>query len=126
MGMAFMVLMLSATLQKKEPKPWPVPAEYKNKKNAVAQDAEVLASGKALFNKNCASCHGKKGLGDGPKANSCETFAGDFSSAAFQSQTDGELYFKTALGRDEMPGYEKKLGAEAIWEMVHYMRTMKK
>lgn len=121
---AFMLMSFSNLQQ--EPKPWPVPAEYKNMKNPVKADAESLQIGKMLYNKNCASCHGKVGLGDGPKARMLETFSGDFSGAFYQNQTDGEHFYKTKVGRDEMPAYEGKISDEDIWHMVNYMRTFKK
>ncbi len=120
------ISLMSFTLSQQQPKPWPVSAEYKNMKNPVKADAQSLADGKMLYNRNCASCHGKTGLGDGPKARMLETHSGDFSSAYFQDQTDGELHYKTKQGRDEMPGYDKKLTDEDIWNIVNYMRTFKK
>lgn len=109
-------------------KPWSVPDAEKAKKSTVkAGDAAALASGKELWMKHCKSCHGAKGLGDGAKAATLKTEPGDFSTAAFQKQTDGELYYKVAKGRDEMPTYEKKIpDAGDIWALVAYMRTMKK
>jgi mono/diheme cytochrome c family protein len=102
---------------------WEVPAKYNSMKNPVAADAKM---GMMLYNKNCASCHGKKGLGDGPKSRTLETFSGDFSSAAFQDQSDGAIFYKTKFGMGEMPAYDKKISDEDIWLMVHQMRTFKK
>jgi mono/diheme cytochrome c family protein len=107
-------------------KPWDVPAKYKTMKNAVKSDDASINAGKALFNKNCASCHGKTGLGDGPKAKGLETFPGNFSKAEFQSLADGDLFYKVKVGRDEMPKYEGKIDDEGIWQMVNYMKTLKK
>jgi mono/diheme cytochrome c family protein len=109
-------------------KPWNIPDKDKNLKAAVnLKDATVINNGKELWAKHCKSCHGSKGLGDGPKAASLKTNAGDFSSAAFQGQTDGELFYQTSKGRDEMPAYEKKIpDANDRWGLVAYMRTMKK
>lgn len=106
--------------------PWEVPAKYKAMKNPVANNAESQALGAAAYKKNCASCHGRVGLGDGVKARTLETFAGDFSGAAYQGQTDGEHFYKTKFGRGEMPAYDKKIPDEDIWNMVNYMRTFKK
>ncbi len=113
-------------IRQNQPKPWAVPGEFKTKSNPVKADAESVELGKELYNKNCASCHGKKGLGDGPKAKLIETFPGDFSGAFYQKQADGEQFFKTKVGRDEMPAYSKKLSEEDIWNVVNYMRTFKK
>ncbi len=107
-----------------KPKPWPVPDKFKTMKNTVKYDK---AAATALWNKHCKSCHGKSGLGDGPKAAQLKTHAGDFSTADFQKQTDGELFYKSKIGRDEMPNYEKKIpDDEDIWQLVHFMRGMKK
>jgi mono/diheme cytochrome c family protein len=127
-AVAIMFLVGSANAQQAKPKPWDVPAKYKTMKaGANLKDAGVIATGKELWAKHCKSCHGAKGLGDGPKGASLKTFAGDFSSAAFQGMTDGEIYYKTVFGRDEMPAYEKKVTEEGDrWALVAFMRTMKK
>ncbi len=108
------------------PKPWEVPAEFKNMKNPVASNEASIKAGGALYMKNCASCHGKTGLGDGVKSRALKDYAGDFSGAYYQDQTDGEHFYKTKFGRNEMPKYEGKMSDEDIWNMVNYMRTFKK
>ena len=78
-----------------------------------------------LYNKHCKSCHGSLGLGDGPKAKQLETHCGDFSTDEFQSQTDGELYYKSFIGRDEMPNFEKKItDEEDRWSVINFLRTL--
>jgi len=101
--------------------PWPVPDKYKAMKNPVKFDKAAAAS---LYSTHCRSCHGKEGLGDGPKAAQLKTPSGDFSAASFQKQTDGTLFYKTLEGREDMPSFKKKLPDESdIWQLVHYMRT---
>jgi mono/diheme cytochrome c family protein len=107
-------------------KAWAAPAEYKTMKNPVAQGDASNKAGMALYTKNCASCHGKTGLGDGVKARMLKDFPGDFSSAAFQGQSDGEHFYKTKTGKGEMPKYEGKLADDDIWNIVNFMRTFKK
>jgi mono/diheme cytochrome c family protein len=129
-GMALMIAVgffLILRAQTEQAKPWPVPDKYKAMKSTVkAGDAAAIAIGKELWAKYCKSCHGSKGLGDGPKAAMLKTFAGDFSSDAFQKQTDGEIYYKSFVGRDEMPNFEKKIINESDrWSLVALMRTMK-
>ena len=119
------VLMLSATLVA-QPKPWVVPANFKSMKNPVALGDASTKAGLALYTKNCASCHGKTGLGDGVKARALKNFPGDFSKADFQGLADGEIFYKTKTGRDEMPKYEGKLSDDDIWNTVNYLRTFKK
>ena len=119
------VLMLSATLVA-QPKPWVVPANFKSMKNPVAKGDASTKAGMALYTKNCASCHGKAGLGDGVKARALKEFPGDFSKADYQGQCDGDHFYKTKFGRGEIPKYEGKLSDDDIWNTVNYMRTFKK
>jgi mono/diheme cytochrome c family protein len=109
-----------------QPKPWTVPANFKTMKNPVAKGDASNKAGKALYDKNCASCHGKAGLGDGVKARALKEFPGDFSKPEYQNQTDGEHFYKTKTGRGEMPKYEGKMSDDDIWNTVNYMRTFKK
>lgn len=124
------ILVLSLALVamniEQQAKPWNVPAEYKTMKNPVKPGDASNKAGQALYSKNCASCHGKSGLGDGVKARMLKGSPGDFSGAAFQGQTDGEHFYKTKSGKGEMPKYEGKMTDDDIWNVVNYMRTFKK
>ncbi|MBX3241644.1 MAG: c-type cytochrome [Chitinophagaceae bacterium] len=96
-------------------------------KNPVNADAESLKTGKALWAKHCQSCHGKTGLGDGSKAAQLKTDPGNFSAADFHKQTDGSIFYKTSEGRDDMPGFKKKIpDQDEIWSIVNFVRTLKK
>lgn len=108
-------------------KPWAVPDKFVKMPNPVPSDATSVKEGKVIWAKHCQSCHGKSGLGDGPKAAQLKTEAGNFSLAATQKQSDGALYYKTAEGREDMPSFKKKIpDAEDLWKVVNYMRTFKK
>ncbi len=103
---------------------WVVPEKYVNMKNPTDPSVDQNI-GKALYKKHCQSCHGKEGYGDGPKAAEQKGDLGDFSSAEYQAQTDGELFYKTSFGRDDMPEYTKKMpDDEDRWLIVNYMRTL--
>jgi mono/diheme cytochrome c family protein len=125
-GSALFALSITLSAQQAQPKPWVVPDNFKNMKNPIPSTEASIKTGGTLYTKNCASCHGKTGLGDGVKARALKTFPGDLSSAAYQNQTDGEHFYKTKFGRDEMPKYEGKMSDNDIWNMVNYMRTFKK
>lgn len=107
---------------------WVVPAKYKTMKNPTdATDKENLSIGKSLYAKQCSSCHGSKGWGDGSKAPELKGDLGDFSTAATQNQTDGELFYKITEGRDDMPSFKKKIPLdEDRWLVVNYIRTLAK
>ncbi len=113
-GLAFMV--------DQNPKPWPVPDNYKTMKNPVTFDKNAAA---ALYTTHCKSCHGKEGLGDGPKAAQLDTPCGDLTTSEFQKQSDGAIFYKTLEGRGDMPSFKKKIpDEEDIWQLVHYLRTL--
>jgi len=123
---SFGFMSVTANAQQKKGEPWEIPAEYKKMANPVTADAASVKAGQMAYTKNCASCHGKTGLGDGPKGRMCKTFPGDFSGEAFQGYTDGEIFYQTKFGRGEMPAYDKKIPDTEIWNMVNYMRSLKK
>ncbi|HEY3386432.1 MAG TPA: cytochrome c [Saprospiraceae bacterium] len=122
-GLFLMTTMIMSFMSSpQQNKPWPVPDNYKTMKNPVKFDKTAAA---ALYSTHCKSCHGKEGLGDGTKAAQLDTPCGDFSSADFQKQTDGAIFYKTTVGRDDMPAFDKKIpDADDRWQLVHYMRTM--
>lgn len=122
----FSVLLLSFSPLLQDKKPWVVPENARKIKNPVKNDAENITIGKNLYAKHCRSCHGKAGEGDGTKAAELKTHPGDFTTAEFQAQTDGELFYKTTEGRDDMPEFKKKIASdEDRWIIVHYLRTLK-
>lgn len=103
---------------------WKIPAKYESMTNPIPA-AEDAAIGKSLYNKHCKSCHGKEGYGDGTKADDLDGDLGDFSSEEFQAQSDGALFYKTTIGKDDMPEFTKKLPEdEDRWLIVNYMRTL--
>lgn len=105
--------------------PWEVPAKYKTMENPYADVEDEYEIGIDLYETHCASCHGDEGFGDGKKAESLETVMRDLTSDAVQEQTDGELYYKSIIGRDEMPNFEKKISdEEERWMLVNYLRML--
>ena len=105
---------------------WPVPENYDAMENPIAlDDKEAMAVGKDLYNKHCRSCHGKKGQGDGPMAAQLVSDPKDFSDPVFKEQSDGAIFYKAWTGRNEMPGFEKRISDEEdMWCVVNYLRTL--
>lgn len=108
-------------------KPWVVPDKNARMVNPNKSDANSLKEGKELWSKHCQSCHGKSGLGDGPKAAQLKTEPGNFTLAATQQLSDGSFFYMSSEGRGDMPSFKKKLPeAEDLWNIVNYVRTFKK
>lgn len=123
----FMLMSFVIPQEQKQPAPWEVPSKYQKMENPYADDNSLERVGKMMYSKHCKSCHGNNGEGDGPKAKQLETWCGDFTTEEFQAQSDGVLYYKSFIGRDEMPNFEKKIPEEEDrWAIINYMRGFKK
>jgi mono/diheme cytochrome c family protein len=119
-------LLISMTLNElQQTKPWEVPAKYQKMENPYAKATDDDNIGRILYSKHCKSCHGSKGKGDGNKAESIDTPTPDLTEASFKKQTDGALYYKTFTGRDDMPGFDKKISSgEDQWLLVNYIKSL--
>lgn len=119
------VLLLAAGTGAWAQGPWVAPPEAKNVKNPVAKSDKVLAGAKKAFEVNCVSCHGARGLGDGPAAGALPVKPANWTSPVTQGMTDGEIFWKISNGRGAMPPW-KHLAENDRWALVHFVRTFKK
>ncbi len=118
---AFAIVLVAFTTPQEK---WEVPDKYKSMENEFAGEDED-GIGEELYAQHCKSCHGKEGFGDGTKANELETEMRDLTSEEVLAQSDGELYYKGFIGRDEMPNFEKKIkDDEDRWMVVNYLRSL--
>ena len=83
-----------------------------------AQDAA------GLYKAKCVMCHGAD-VKAGPPAGKSRG-ARRFSSPEVQKESDAELTQITTKGKAKMPGYENKLTAPQITELVAYVRELGK
>jgi mono/diheme cytochrome c family protein len=101
---------------------WKAPADSKATKNPV----KGVGNAKKNIETNCVTCHGASGKGDGPAAAALPPpKPADWTSAKVQAETDGELFWKISTGRGAMPPW-KHLPDKDRWEIVNYIRTLKK
>ena len=105
---------------------WTCPPAEKAKKNPVAKSDAVVAAGKKLtVDKACTACHGESGKGDGPGAAALNPKPADWTSSRVQQETDGCLFWKISTGRGAMPPWAS-LAENERWQILHYIRTLKK
>lgn len=105
---------------------WTCPPAEKAKKSPLPKSDAVVAAGKKLTaDKACTACHGESGKGDGPGAAALNPKPADWTSPRVQQETDGCLFWKISTGRGAMPPWAA-LSETERWQLIHYIRTLKK
>jgi mono/diheme cytochrome c family protein len=103
---------------------WKAPARDAQRGNPVAADEQSIAAGHAFYRKECASCHGAKGKGDGVGAKDLSVEPTDLSDPSMWNQSDGELFWKITYGRKPMPAFAKRFNDDQRWQIINYIRTL--
>jgi putative copper export protein/mono/diheme cytochrome c family protein len=88
-----------------------------------------ILAGAALYPKNCASCHGTEGHGDGPAAKGLPVPPADLTAPHLWDHADGELFGWIAHGMEApegglaMPGFSPGLSDDDIWALIDFIRA---
>ncbi len=101
--------------------------EAAKQKNPVAADATSIAAGKAIYDKNCANCHGKTGLGDGMMGAELNPKPSNFTDAEWKhGDSDGEIFLviKEGAKGTGMKSFNSKLTEHQIWDVINYIRSI--
>jgi len=109
--------------------PVSIPPEPATSADSVKRGAEIFD------NMNCWSCHGRQGRGNGPSASKLTDSKGNpitpfdlTSGTRFKcGQSDRELFRDLTTGLDgtPMPSFSDALKPEQIWDLVHYIQTLR-
>jgi mono/diheme cytochrome c family protein len=93
---------------------------------SLSSPDETVAQGKALYQKNCANCHGQAGKGNGADAATLSTVPSDFTDQAFMAQSSSaKLYEAITSGTTpDMPAYTNTLDENERWALVSYLRSL--
>ena len=106
---------------------WKAPTSAKTLENPLIKfkgNAKMINLGKSLYTQQCATCHGDSGLGDGSAAKYLQKSPTNLTTKKFQSQTDGEIFWKIVNGNSPMPTFNEMLTEKKIWIVVNYLRTL--
>ena len=81
------------------------------------------ARGKVVYEKNCATCHGVRGKGEGPVGRALKPNPSpDFTDPSFwKGKTDEQLVRSIKEGKNAMPPFGKMLTDEDIWNSLAYI-----
>ena len=107
---------------------WSIPSATRALKNPLSASAEStdVASGRALYQKNCEVCHGYDGSGNTSAGGGVYPLPLNLSRAALlkRKRTDGELFYfiRSGIRNTAMPGWQ--LPDQQIWQLVGYIRNL--
>lgn len=96
--------------------------------NPRTMSLESLENGRLQYQRQCATCHGVNGMGDGPVSITGDIsgpivgvlpLAGPASIAKLRS--DGHIYATIRYGRRRMPSYQR-IESPDRWDIVNYLR----
>ena len=82
-----------------------------------------------LYAKNCSSCHGLSGNGDGPAGKNLNPRPANIANfSKMPMATDGYLFWTISEGgipiQTAMPAFRSSLKEEEIWKIIIYLRDM--
>jgi mono/diheme cytochrome c family protein len=97
-------------------------------KNPVASSAQSIAEGKSLYQRYCATCHGKNGEG-GP-GNDLIPAAPDLTDKEWKhGSTDGAIFsaIKNGIPPElNMAPFGDQIADTDIWHLVNFIRSIAK
>lgn len=106
---------------------WDAPERAQAVKNPYTATPDLLAKGRRLYLKYCASCHGEDGTGRGTGAPRLEPKPADFTRPhEGMLHPPGGTFWKIAKGRGLMPGWEGTFQEQEIWALAEYVRSFAK
>jgi len=103
--------------------------KYASMHNPLPRTPDNVAAGKALFEQNCAVCHGATGHGDGPGSKGLDPAPAVLAGLGrTRITTDGFYFWTISEGgiqfNGAMPPFTGTLKNEEIWKIVLFLRTL--
>lgn len=94
-------------------------------KNPVTPTAASVSQGKALFDTNCAMCHGTTSVERGPVGKKLVPPPPGLDHDLVRSRSDSHIFKAVTFGFGRMPRFQDKLTPEERWNLVNFLRTRK-
>ena len=105
----------------------PIPAEYQGKTNPIPADEASLARGEAIYARECATCHGDGGMGDGPASMGLDPAPAPIAHTS-QMLGDSYLFWRISEGGAQfntaMLPFKDTLTERDIWDVINYVRAL--
>lgn len=92
-------------------------------RNPVPPDEASLASGKLLFEINCALCHGQTSARPGQVGTKLKPPPPGLDPKLVQSRSDAHIFTAITNGFGRMPPFKGKISPAERWDLVNFLRT---
>ena len=102
---------------------WMAPKAESARKNPVKLSQKSVIAGQKLYAKNCVTCHGVKGEGDGPAGAYLKPKPANLKAMANQ-HPDGDFAYKIKVGRGAMPAWESSMSDTEVWHLVNFIKYL--
>jgi mono/diheme cytochrome c family protein len=105
-----------------------VPKEYRHAQSPLKPTTDDISAGGALYVQNCATCHGKSGMGDGEAGKSL-TPSPALLAWMIQRPVAVDEYLMWTISeggadfKTSMPAFKGTLTRDQIWQIIAYMRA---
>src|SRR4026207_2504894 len=103
------------------------PPSGAERKPPVPPNAEPTAAGRKIFAKNCASCHGETGKGDGKMGAEMKPPPSNLTDADWKhGSSDGEIFtvVRDGVRTTPMKAFKSKMTEHELWDVVNYVRSL--
>ncbi|HXF48440.1 MAG TPA: cytochrome c [Verrucomicrobiae bacterium] len=91
-----------------------------------AQEGKTVSSGKEVYTKKCASCHGKQGEGVAKMATMLKATIRNWGEVAATADTLAAWKKITTDGKGKMPAFKAKLSAAEMDSVLAYVKSLTK
>jgi cytochrome c553 len=108
------------------------PHEYDDLSNPFGDDdQESIEAGDAIYETNCATCHGPNGEGNGPGAEGLDPKPASLADAHMMEElSDGYLFWRVSEGgahdpfNSAMPAWKDVLSENERWQVISFVRSL--
>ena len=94
-------------------------------RSPVLYGTASVARGHRLFAEHCGTCHGARGQGDGPAADSLLQRPADLTASHTGDHTAGDIYWWLTNGLGlVMPAFGDRLSVDERWDVISFIRAL--